>query len=259
MNIIVRESSSEMRAIARHSLRGNWKKVTLAMAIFYFLLFSLPLIFDQLIPSAAITVTDPVTEELITQPVISNLYTAILTGPFQFGLISFGIFYFRRKVTHPGHLFDGFEHFVKAFFLTLLIGVYVFLWSILFVIPGLIAAYRYSQAFYILADHPELSVRECIHLSKTYMAGNKLKLLSFELSFIGWAILASLTVIPLYFIPLNGIAYIIMDFILAIPNFFYMAYNTIGRVVFYELVSGNLMAKPDPSDPFFREQEEMHI
>lgn len=252
-HVIIRETSSEMRAIARNALRENWKKVALVMALYYFLMFSLPGIFDALIPSATITTTDAVTGELIEEPLISKLYSLILSGPFQLGLSSFCIAYFRRKDMHSGHLFDGFEHFLKAVLLTFAIGFFVFLWSLLFIIPGLIAAFRYSQAYYILADHPELSVGQCIRLSKEYMKGNKGKLFVFQLSFIGWIALTTLPVFPLLYLPIDGVALLALEFILSIPSFFYMAYNNIGKVVFYDLVSSHLMAKPDPAERIFPE------
>ncbi len=58
--------------------------------------------------------------------------------------------------------FEGFSFFVKAFLLQLLIGIKVFLWTLLFIVPGIVAGYRYSQAFYILADNPDYSVTQCV-------------------------------------------------------------------------------------------------
>ena len=64
----------------------------------------------------------------------------------------------------------------------------------LFIIPGLIASYRYSLAFYILADDPSKGVNQCINESKQIMAGNKMALFTMQLTFIGWSILATLPV-----------------------------------------------------------------
>ena len=243
-HIIVRETASEMRAIARKALRGNWKNFALVMALYYLLMITLPLIMDELLPSATISQLDELTGETVELPIISSLYSLLLSGPFTMGLASFALYYFRRKELHAGHLFDGFEVFLKAVFLAFVQGFYIFLWSLLLVVPGIIAALRYSQAYYILADHPEYSINQCMELSKQYMNGNKGKLFCFELSFIGWLILASLAVMPLEFVSLSGIPYILGDYILSIPHFFYLAYNSVGMIVFYELVSGNLMAKP---------------
>ena len=191
-HIIIRETCSEMRAIARRALRGNWKGVAVAMALYYLLMVSIPSILDIFLPGATIDSLSEVTGETVSMPFVSSIYTIILTGPFELGVVSFFIYFFRRRELHPGHLFDGFEHFIKAVLLTFAIGIRILLWSLLLIVPGLIAAFRYSQAFYILADHPEYSVRECINQSKHYMEGNKGKLLLFALSFLGWAILYSI-------------------------------------------------------------------
>lgn len=233
-----------MRAIARKALRGNWKNFAIIMALYYLLMITLPLLIDELIPGATISQLDELTGETTELPIVSTLYTILLAGPFAAGLASVTLNYFRRKELHAGHLFDGFEYFLKCIGLTFLVGFYIFLWSLLFVIPGIIAAFRYSQAFNILADHPEYGIGECISLSKEYMKGNKTKYFCFELSFIGWELLATVPVTILEFVTLGAIPSVLADFALSIPFFFYLAYNTVGGIVFYELVSGNLMAKP---------------
>ena len=90
-------------------------------------------------------------------------------------------------------LFSKFSCFWKAFVLRLLTGLLIFLWSLLLLIPGIIAAFRYSMAMYIMADNPEIGILEAIEESKMIMEGNKLDLFVLWLSFIGWAILSILT------------------------------------------------------------------
>lgn len=90
-----------------------------------------------------------------------------------------------------GNLLDGFGMAGRIILLNLLEGLLVFLWSLLLIVPGIIAAYRYSQAIYILLDHPEKSVPECIRESKELMNGRKGELFSLDLSLIGWALLGA--------------------------------------------------------------------
>ncbi len=71
--------------------------------------------------------------------------------------------------------------------------VYTLLWTLLFIIPGIVAAYRYSMTYYILAENPELSASEAIERSKALMDGNKWRLLCLWFSFIGWNLLCLLT------------------------------------------------------------------
>ena len=69
----------------------------------------------------------------------------------------------------------------------------IFLWTLLFIVPGIVAAFRYAMAPYVLAEHPELTASEAIEKSKQMMAGNKGRLFCLQLSFIGWFLLACLT------------------------------------------------------------------
>ena len=71
--------------------------------------------------------------------------------------------------------------------------VFIVLWSMLLVIPGIIAAYRYRFAVLNLCENPELGVMEALNMSKAQTSGYKGQLFMLDLSFIGWAILCGLT------------------------------------------------------------------
>ncbi len=251
MDYIVRETCSEIRTLSRLALRDNWVKVALAVAIYYLLTSTLPLAIDELVPGATITRYNEMLGENEVIPLVSPVYQFLLTGVFEVGLCSYMIYFFRRKEISATHLFDGFEHFFKTLLLTLVVTFFTFLWTLLFIIPGIIAIFRYSQAYVILADHPELGVMECIRRSKMYMKGNKGKYFCLTLSYIGWLILgAILPAIVLNFF--EGVTYVAVDFLASIPNFFVMAYFQTGLIVFYELVSKNLVAAPKeiPTEEF---------
>ena len=93
------------------------------------------------------------------------------------------------------NLFDGFkgQKFTKSLVLYIVMTIYIVLWSLLLFIPGIIKAYSYSMAFYIMNDHPEYTASQCIDESRKMMQGHKLDLFCLHLSFIGWIIVASLT------------------------------------------------------------------
>lgn len=90
-------------------------------------------------------------------------------------------------------LFSYFNHWKNAILTNLLQTAYVFLWSLLCVIPGIIAQYNYAMTPYILAENPELSPKEVLQKSKEMMYGHRMELFLLNLSFIGWSILAVLT------------------------------------------------------------------
>ncbi len=248
-NIIVRETSSEIRAIARNALKGNWPMVALGYFVFYVMTTTIPNLLSLLLPNAAMNYYNEILEQNISLSYVANLYDTILMGAFTLGLCSFILAFFRKKDINPGYIFNGFEYFIKAFGLMIVVGFFTFLWSLLFVIPGIIAAVRYSQAFFILADHPEKGIMECMNETKYLMNGNKARFFCLCLSFIGWLILAAL---PVAFMPYeffsNGIIGIILTVVFDIPNMFVMAYLYTARAAFYDLVTGNLVAKPQFSE-----------
>lgn len=116
-----------------------------------------------------------------------------------FSVIEVGacIFFTRnsRENAQANCLFDGFksERYGTIVVTKLLTKLYVFLWSLLFIIPGLIKHYEYYMIPYILADQPEIGRKEAFARSKQMMRGNKWKTFVLELSFIGWYILNALT------------------------------------------------------------------
>ena len=95
-------------------------------------------------------------------------------------------------------LFDGFSFAGKVILLYIVQYIFIFLWSLLFIVPGIIAAYRYRLALYLLLDHPEMSAMDCIRESKRIMSGNKGQLFVLDLSFIGWWILAGIPIVGLF-------------------------------------------------------------
>lgn len=94
-----------------------------------------------------------------------------------------------------GNLLDGFGMMPRLLWLLILESLFIMLWSLLFVIPGIIAAYRYSLAVYVMIDHPELSAMDCLRESKRLTTGFKSQLFMLDLSFILWLLVSSLPVI----------------------------------------------------------------
>jgi hypothetical protein len=87
--------------------------------------------------------------------------------------------------------FDGQNYMaiVKTMFVT---GILIFLWTLLLIIPGIIKSYAYRMVPYILADNPNMGVREAISLSNEMTMGHKFDMFVLDLSFIGWYLLGTL-------------------------------------------------------------------
>ncbi len=85
--------------------------------------------------------------------------------------------------------FSGFNDFWSAFKVSFLVGIFSFLWSLLFVIPGIVKSYSYLFSTYILAENKNKPALECINESKAMTNGHKMELFVLHLSFIGWILL----------------------------------------------------------------------
>lgn len=132
-------------------------------------------------------------------PVVGSVASIVVSAAFT---LSMAIIYINVvKGQHPtvGDAFSGFNDLWSAFKVTFLTGLFTTLWSLLFVIPGIIKAIAYSMAPYILAENPGKPALECIEESKRMTQGHKMELFVLSLSFIGWALLCGITF---------GIAYI---------------------------------------------------
>lgn len=97
------------------------------------------------------------------------------------------------KVMPYDTLFEGFSFAGKIILLNVLMGVFVFLWACLFIVPGIIAAYRYRFALYNLCENPELGVMDALNMSKQQTRGYKLDLFVLDVTFLGWSLLCVLT------------------------------------------------------------------
>lgn len=123
----------------------------------------------------------------------------LIEGPLTVGYVIVSLTVIRQQETKFEYLFYGFKNFVNTFVLYLLNFIFIFLWSLLLVIPGIIKALSYSMSYYILADHPDMNPNDARKASMEMMKGNKWRLFCLELSFIGWCILSTLTFGILYF------------------------------------------------------------
>ncbi len=142
----------------------------------------------------------------------------IIGGAIQLGYNRFCLDLVDQKESSINRLFSAFSILWKALGLRLVIGIFTFLWTMLFIIPGIIAAYRYSQATMIMAENPEIGIMEAINRSKEMMVGNKWRLFCLQISFIGWSIACIFTC---------GIGYLWLT-----------PYSKVATAAFYREVSG---------------------
>ncbi|MGL4485286.1 MAG: DUF975 family protein, partial [Anaerovoracaceae bacterium] len=221
---------------------GYWKHMTIA-CIVYMMVVMFPylvLMSSAANPAEIMDFANPSTDisNFNSGGGLVNLYMFIVSGPMSFGLTLMFVNLYRRKNLEMNLLFSGFKVFFNAFVLTLLVGLFTFLWSLLFIIPGIIASYRYKLAMYILVENPEKSPMECIEESKKLMAINKGKAFGLDLSYIGWMLLSMIPgigVTAILFAGMGDSSIIMLSsqvimIILMCPVF---AYYYAGQVDFY--------------------------
>jgi len=133
----------------------------------------------------------------LMNPGLLGTFISILTGLMSMVLASGFVMYCmairRGERAEYLTLFDGFSFVGKVILLNIVIYLFTFFWSLLFVIPGIIAAYRYRFALYNLYENPGIGVMEALNMSKQQTLGYKGQLFMLDLSYIGWLLLASLT------------------------------------------------------------------
>ncbi len=185
---------AQMKAEAKASLTGNW-----GTAIGVYLI---AMIINAVLSSTGVG--------------------AFLTGLVTFGLCSAFLSVVRNKTMKIENLFDCTKNFGTVLVAGILQTVYLCLWSLLFVIPGIVKAYSYSMMNFILIDNPNMGANEAITASRKMMAGHKFDLFILDLSFIGWYILSSFTfgILLLYVEP----------------------YHQAARAKFYEELKGTVTA-----------------
>jgi uncharacterized membrane protein len=159
-----------LMAQARETLKGKW-----ALAVGVFLVYQLILIGIQ-------SVED-----------VGGLAHLLIAGPLCLGITIFTLALSRNESAYFEQMFQGFKRFQVSLIAYVLRGIFVILWSLLLIVPGIIAALSYAMTFYIISDNPSVTAKEAIKKSKEMMYGNKWKLFTLQLRFIGWALLCILT------------------------------------------------------------------
>ena len=255
---IVNEPSRNIRELGRQALKGNWKSAIIVMLVYSICTIVPTVIIMALFGGFSEEVL--MSEELMAPGEgLSTIYSILVSGAFTFGIAAYFLDLVREKKTDLGQVFSGFGFFFKTLLLYVVMSIFIFLWMLLLIVPGIIAALRYSQAFYILADDPSKDIMQCIRESKEMMKGNKAKFFCLQLSFIGWYVL----IFAIYMILAVGSAMLtfampetalfigvgISIAVLLIGVLILMPYIQAATTVFYEMVNGNLRPATDELPP----------
>ncbi len=175
--LVLAPTHTSLRTKARESLRGNWG-LAIGVCVVYMLIS---------IAASALGWVDEKTNFL------SAIASLVIGGPLILGIAIVFLKLARAEDPQFKMLFDGFKNFGTALGTYLLMLLFIFLWTALLFVPGIIAALSYSMSFYILADNPDIGPREAIRRSKEMMRGHKGRIFMLGLSFFGWILLGYLS------------------------------------------------------------------
>lgn len=190
---------SEIRQAARDNLRGNyWLSVLVAFVA---------TLLGAIITGGTIFRVDVDTEVFHHLPRFIVRYLTIMgsiSGFFALvqliigGTVQLGYAkYLLKQHDHASFdihdLFSQFDRFKEGFLQSFLRELYIFLWSLLLIIPGIVKSYSYAMTPFIMAENPDMSAKEAIEASKQLMHGHKDELFTLDLTFFGWSLLAVLT------------------------------------------------------------------
>lgn len=217
------EKNSKLRSTALDALSGNWGTAVLLMVVYY--VCSMIVVYS---------LTGVLSAFSQTMGMLGNL-SSILLLPMFFALYA-AFLRFRRKEEAGVQTLFAFYKNQKVWALELLKYIYIILWTLLLIIPGIVKAYSYAMSEYILYDNPNIGADDAIKRSMEMMKGKKLKLFLLDLSFIGWFILAMLTF---------GIGLLLL-----------VPYLYTARAAFYEDLKAELASQTTPNEDFQPQQNQ---
>lgn len=201
------KTNTQYKNEALAALKGNWSPAVLATVV-YFLVTMLivspsevPLLNGTLTDISAMAVSGDIAGMMDAYSSVTS-WTSLgsLLQIFVYSVLSLGVMNAFLKLLREGDdrltsnmfqiAFKNYWHKVWGMFL---MHLFIFLWTLLFIIPGIVKAFSYAMTPYILDERPELSAGEAIDHSRAMMKGHKFDLFWLYLSFIGWGILCIFT------------------------------------------------------------------
>lgn len=160
----------------------------------------------------------------------------ILTGPLNIGasLVFMKLVRGVNKVDIGDLFFSFSQRFGKDLLLGLMVTIFTALWTLLFIVPGIVKSYAYSMAFYISLDHPDWDWKQCIDESQRITQGHKGELFVLDLSFIGWYFVGSLC--------------------LGIGTLWVAPYHMTAKANYYEVLKSNAQPAQPYAEPVYPTQ-----
>lgn len=185
---------SQIKKQALEKLTGNWGLTVLLTFLIFLMIMVLPL-FVAIPISGGFTQWANQNDDPASVHIFQFIYSIVLI-PFSISIYWFYLNLVREEKPEIPQVFSIYQQggtSLKLVGAAILQRIYIFSWTLLFIIPGIIKSLSYSQTFFLLKDHPEYTISQAITESKIRMKGYKWKYFLMNLSFIGWGILSLLS------------------------------------------------------------------
>lgn len=244
---IVKESPIRIISKCKSHSKGTLRSFLIGMCMLYILMNWVPnalsIFFpttnlDLLAASGSANMAD--LRGFPATPVVVVIYSLLFNGVFSLGQALYTLTYIRSRKVEYGALAEGLPLYFKALSVFVLQVMITAVWSMFFVIPGILAALNLSQAFYILADDPSKKATQVLAESRMMMYGNRMNYVRLLIAYIPYMLLAYIPTILISFaaaqVTITDNAYMIAAMIAEIPLFIVVGYMALGRCVFYELM-----------------------
>ena len=192
---------AKIKEAAREQIKGNlWRifGIIVIMGVIIGAVSSITQGISTLLIEAGMSAT---TVSLVSALIfIINIFIA---APFELSMAKLFINLTEGVRPQIGDAFWGFNYMVKSVSVAVRMIVFIYLWTLVFIIPGFVKSYSYMMMPYIIADNPNMSSKAAMKLSIEMMKGHKWELFVLHLSFIGWGILTALTfgILAIYVVP----------------------------------------------------------
>jgi uncharacterized membrane protein len=188
--------NKEIKQQARLRLKGQWGTAALFTLLFSSIFYIIPLIIEVNLSGGWSAWLNQPADEL-NGPTFSTFIITLVLLPLYIGYLWTFLSVIRTgEKINVSSLFQAFSEistYVKILGTYLVMMVYLILWSLLLLIPGIIKAFSYSQTYFVLKDHPDIGINAAIKKSRKLMDGYKWKFFVLQLSFLGWGILCVLS------------------------------------------------------------------
>jgi uncharacterized membrane protein len=187
-------SNKDLMAEARMTLSGNWGMGVLGYVLYFVLMGSFSLfVYSSVIFVHVVGMANGANLQAAgaAMQFFATAAQLVITGAVTVGFMGFFLGIAQEGQARLELLFVGFQRFWKSFAVYFFYVVFIYLWALLFIIPGIIAAFRYAMAFFIIADDEGCGPLEAIGRSKEMMKGNKWKFFCMHWRFLGWWLLAT--------------------------------------------------------------------